>query len=113
KNLTDTLWISHDLNNPVQAIDDIDPKLYPYIQLSFATGDSSSYKPSDIDHWRVYYEGYPEFIINPDDGFEYDNDTLAQGRHLKLRTFIENPTDYAVDSLPVALKIISGSNTAQ
>ncbi|MEO6132784.1 MAG: C25 family cysteine peptidase, partial [Saprospiraceae bacterium] len=113
KNLTDTLWISHDLNTLVQSISDIDAKAYPYLQLSLTTGDSSAYKPSEIAYWQVYYEGYPEFIINSEIGFLYEADSLSQGQHMKLITYVENPTDYGVDSLPVALHIISGNNTTQ
>ncbi|MEP6795675.1 MAG: C25 family cysteine peptidase [Saprospiraceae bacterium] len=113
KSLTDTLWISHDLNNQVQSISDIDAKAYPYIQLSLTTGDSSAYKPSQINFWRVYYEGYPEFIINPDEGFVYVADSLLQGQKMTLSTYVENLSPYDVDSIPVSLRIISGNNTTQ
>ncbi|HZV70014.1 MAG TPA: C25 family cysteine peptidase [Saprospiraceae bacterium] len=111
KDLTDTLWISHDLNNQTQVISDIDAKAYPFIQLSLLTGDSSSFKPSDIDLWRVYYEGYPEFIINPDLGFFYQADSLLQGELMRLSTYVENLSPYDVDTLPVSLRIISANNT--
>ncbi len=111
KNLTDTLWISHDLNNPAEPITNIDAMIYPYVQLSFTTGDSSSYKPSDIHYWRVLYEGYPEFIINPDVGFIFQSDSLFQGEHMRLSTFVENLSSYDVDSLPVSLRMISEDNT--
>ncbi len=111
KNLTDTLWISHDLNNTTQSISDIDAKVYPYVQLSLTTGDSSSYKPSSIHLWRVYYEGYPEFIINPDEGYIFEADSLLQGQQMKLITNIENVSGYDVDSLPVSLRIISGDHS--
>ncbi|MGB3077847.1 MAG: C25 family cysteine peptidase, partial [Saprospiraceae bacterium] len=113
KSLTDTLWISHDLNSPVQSISDIDAKAYPFIRLSFTTGDSSSYKPSEINYWRVFYEGFPEFIINPDEGFVYVADSLLQGQKMSLSTYVENLSPYDADSIPVSLRIISGNNTTQ
>jgi len=113
KNLTDTFWISHDLNNTFEPINDLDAKIYPYVQLSLTTGDSSSYKPSQIHFWKVLYEGYPEFIINPDVGFVYEADTLRQGEQMRLFTFIENVSGYDADSIPVSLRIIGEDNTTQ
>jgi hypothetical protein len=113
KDLSDTLWISHDLNNTQEPINSVDAKLYPFMQLSLMTGDSSSYMPSDIHYWRVYYEGYPEFIINPDEGFVFEADTLFQGTPMKLSTFVENLSPYDADSIPVSLRIISVDNSTQ
>ncbi|HUR31925.1 MAG TPA: hypothetical protein VMZ69_10880, partial [Saprospiraceae bacterium] len=108
---TDTLWISHDITEQEITIEHVDANLYPYIQLVLATVDSSTYNPADIDYWRVLYDGYPEFIINPDVGFEFVADTLFQGELMKLSTFIENVSDYGVDSIPVSLRIISADNS--
>ncbi len=110
---TDTFWISHDITSVSTSISDIDASLYPYIHLRFMTGDSVDYSPALIDYWRVYYDGFPELIINPDEGFVYEKDSLEQGQNLSLSTVIENVSPYPVDSFSVSLKLISTNNTVE
>ena len=113
KTFTDTLWISHHLTQADTNISAIDARQYPYIQLAVNTSDSAGYNPANILYWRVLFDGYPEFIINPDIGYEYEADSLMQGETMKLTTHVENVSDYAADSLPVSLRIISEDNTTQ
>lgn len=113
KNLTDTLWISHNLTDGDTSISAVDANQYPYMQLALTTSDSVQFDPSDIFYWRVLFNGYPEIIINPDVGFVYQSDSLTQGETMKLSTYIENVSDYMVDSLPISLRIISEDNTTE
>ena len=108
--LTDTFWISHDISSPSFDISQVDAQAYPYVQMKLETVDSTTYRPSQIEYWRVLYAGFPEFIIHPDLGFEFNDDTLYQGEEMRLRTYVENLSPYAVDSLPVSLRVISESN---
>ncbi|HJW29136.1 MAG TPA: C25 family cysteine peptidase, partial [Saprospiraceae bacterium] len=110
--LSDTLWISHRLTSPDTVISDIDAAQYPYIRLTLETEDKVHYDPSDIRYWRVLYDGYPEFVINPDAGFEFIADTLFQGQEMSLRAGIENISDVDAQSVPVSLRILSGSTVA-
>jgi hypothetical protein len=109
--LSDTLLISDNIIDAETDISTIDAKAYPYIELSFSTQDSITFHPTDIVYWRVLYDGYPEFIINPDLGFEYYADTLFEGDLMRLRTYVENVTEYGVDSLDVSLRIIGKDNS--
>ncbi|MEO5906749.1 MAG: FlgD immunoglobulin-like domain containing protein [Saprospiraceae bacterium] len=113
KEQTDTLWIAHDINDPSLDISHVNAALYPYIQLSLATSDSSDYKPSSINYWRVLFDGRPEFEINPDHEFVYQGETLDQGQRLFLATSVENISAYHADSIPVSLKIIAEDNTTE
>ena len=108
--LSDTLLISNNIVSEDTSITSIDAKAYPFIQLTFSTQDSLTFHPSDILYWRVLYEGYPEFIIHPDVGFEFIADTLYRGQEMSLSTYITNLSDYDVDSLPVSLRIIGEDN---
>lgn len=110
ENFTDTLWISHDITEPVIDISAIDAKNYPWIQLKMETLDTATYHPAKIDYWRVLYNGLPEFVINADAGFEFIADTLFQGQTMSLRATIENVSEIYADSLPVSLSII-GENS--
>ena len=111
--LSDTLLISNELTSQDTNIADIDANLYPYILLTYSTQDSITYDPADIRFWRVLYEGYPELVINTDDGFEFESDSLFRGQQMRLRTFIENVSPYDVDSMPVALRIIGTNQTTE
>ena len=110
KDLSDTLWISHQLTEPELDISTIDAKNYPFIQLGLFTSDSATFKPASIEYWKVLFEGYPEFIIHPDVGFEFIADTLQRGQQMSLTTNITNLSDYDADSLAVSLRIISENN---
>ena len=111
--LSDTMEISSNLISQDTSIAGIDAEAYPYLQLSLQTQDSVTYHPADIIYWRVLYDGYPELIINPGIGFSYIADTLLQGETMQLSTYVENVSDYDVDTMPVALRIISGTNTTE
>lgn len=109
--LSDTLVISTNIISQDTVIGDIDAAMYPYIQLNYTTQDSVTYDPADLKYWRVLFEGYPEFVIQPDLGFEFESDTLNRGETMRLWTNIENVSPYAVENLPVSLRIISADNT--
>ncbi len=108
--LSDTLWISHDITDAQLDISAVDARTYPWMQMKVETVDSATYRPAQIDYWRVLYDGYPEFTINPDAGFQFIADTLTQGEKMSLRATVENVSDFDADSLPVTLNII-GSNS--
>ncbi len=110
---SDTLVISNQLLSQDTVIADIDAATYPYIRLTYSTEDSITFHPADLEMWRVLYEGNPEFVIQPDLGFEFIADTLNRGESLKLSTYVENVSAYDVDTLPVALRIISADNTIE
>jgi hypothetical protein len=109
----DTVWISHNITEPQIDISTIDAKTYPWVQLKLETLDSSTYRPALIDYWRVLYNGYPEFIIDAESGFEFIADTLQQGEKMSLRATIENVSDFDADSLPVSLNIIGGNSQTE
>lgn len=111
--LGDTLWISQNIQESSVDITHIDPKTHPYIQLKYVAEDSVDFTPSLVDFWRVYYEGYPELVINPQDGFVFNKDSLQQGQSMSLSTYIENVSPYDVDSFTVSLKLISADNTTE
>ena len=109
----DTVWISHDITDPQMDISAIDAKSHPWIQLKMETMDTTTYRPAQIDYWRVLFEGYPEFIVNADAGFQFIADTLTQGEKMSLRATIENVSDFDADSLPVSLNIIGGNSQTE
>jgi hypothetical protein len=107
---TDTFWISTNITTPALDIQHVDAKQYPYVQLKLHTLDSVTYKPAGIDFWRVLYEGYPEFILHTELGFDFNRDTLFQGQEMSIRTYMENVSPRSIDSLPVSLRVITDNN---
>ncbi len=106
QDFADTLLIADSIVEPTLDISHIDAKAYPWIQLKMETLDSATFNPAKLDYWRVIYNGFPEFIINANTGFEFIADTLAQGETMSLLATIENVSDIDADSLPVSLNII-------
>ncbi len=109
----DTLVISTNITSPDTMISAIDAKAYPYIRLTYVIEDSVYYDPAKLQMWRVLYEGYPEFVIQPDAGFEFIADTLNQGERMSLWAHVENVSPYDVDSLAVSLRIIGDNITEE
>lgn len=107
---SDTLLISSHLQSPDTLIGDIDAQSWPFIQLTYATEDSVTFDPSDIEFWRVLYEGIPELVIRPDLGFSFTADTLNRGETMTLNTYVENVSPYDVNAVDVTLQITNAEN---
>ncbi|MBI1223983.1 MAG: hypothetical protein GC192_01985 [Bacteroidetes bacterium] len=107
--LTDTMLISklepgdHDITT-ISAID------YPYIKLRFNSKDSLNRTSAEMSHWRIFYQGVPDFAVNPSTAFVFDSDTLQQGKQFNLRCLVENLSDFTGDSLLVKFSLRNSSN---
>lgn len=83
---------------------------YPYLKLRMFTRDDNNQTPSQLNRWHVLYEGVPEVALNPSIAYFFDDDTLQQGKNLRISTAIENIGDYPMDSLWMRYFIVNGSN---
>lgn len=83
---------------------------YPYLRLSFFTRDDSLYTPSQLQSWRVLFDGVPECALNPVAGYFFQDDTLPQGATLRLAVAVENIGDYPMDSLAMKYFIVDQAN---
>jgi len=83
---------------------------YPYLKLSYFMRDDSLYTPSQLQSWRILFDGVPECALNPNLGYFFQDDTLPQGVMLKLSVAVENIGDYPMDSLAMKYFVVDQTN---
>ncbi len=88
----------------------IDADEYPYIVLRFNSEDSLFRTSANLDHWRIIYEGVPEFTFNPAEKFRLEKDTIQTGEPLELTYQVDNLSNNAGDSLLVKYTVIDVNN---
>lgn len=80
----------------------IDASVYPYLKLKAVMKDTVLRTPPQIDYWQIYYEGVPEFALNPSKYFEFYKDTVQHGENIRLSMAVENISSYnASDSVMI------------
>lgn len=102
--------IKRDLQVNFTTLNSIDAQQYPYLQLEYVVEDTIDRTPSQLDFWRVNYDGVPEAALNTAIAFEFPKDSLAQGEALQFSIAAENVSDYNMDSLLVKYTIKDVNN---
>jgi len=92
------------------SLSDIDANQFPYLKLKYYAKDEILRTSSDLQYWRILYEGLPESAINSNSLFTFYNDTLQQGEVLELELAVENISDYDMDSLLVRVSVVDDLN---
>lgn len=102
-----------DVNSSL-LLDHISADNYPFIQFGLKANDDVSRTPAIVDSWTVFYDGVPEFAINPaSNTFLFQSDSLAQGADILLKTTVENLSIYPSDSIDINFQLINQSNQEQ
>ena len=89
----------------------IDAEIYPYLKLQYHNRDNLNRTATNLEYWRVYYEGLPEAAVSPAKYLTVSNDTLQQGDVFNFQTYIENIGEYDMDSLLVKFVLADNTNT--
>ena len=124
-NENDTVHLSVHGLNPVFGIDSIlifngeemeidisqiSADEFPYLKLMFYAKDEIERTASNLANWRVYYEGIPEFAVNPSGEYVLNKDTLQQGEEFNLAYEIENLSKIPGDSLLIKYRLLDKEN---
>lgn len=88
----------------------VDANEYPYLRLDMYTYDQENRTPVNVDFWRVFFESAPEAILNKDDSFVFNSDTLDQGQLMEFAIKAENISGKDMDSLLVKYTITNEAN---
>ncbi len=88
----------------------VDATVYPYLRLDMYTYDKVNRTPVNVKFWRVLYESAPEAILNKDDAFVFNSDTLEQGQLMEFAIKAENISGSDMDSLLVKYTITNEAN---
>ncbi len=83
---------------------------YPYLRLRFNSEDSIFLSSANLDHWRVTFDGAPEFAFDPNGFFQSNKDTVQTGEPFRLSYAVENMSVNDGDSLLVKYRILDGEN---
>jgi hypothetical protein len=93
------------------TINYIDANVYPFLKLRFNSLDTAFKTSANLDTWRIMYQGVPEFVIAPNQHYEFYGDTLEQGEILNFEIGLENISQENGDSLLVKYVIKDAKNT--
>ena len=98
------------INESEVDLSSVDAAEYPYLRLDLYTRDLAERTPVNIKLWRVFYESPPEAILDKDDSFVFNSDTLQQGQLMEFAIRAQNISAQDMDSLLVKYSIINQSN---
>lgn len=99
------------VTNAFVNLTNIDAKRYPYLKLQFNTSDSINHLATQLQAWRIYYDGLPDFALNANKYYSFYADSLQQGDTLRCGVAIDNITNFAnTDSLSVLLNLTDDVN---
>ena len=108
--LTDTTLIAMSTEAEID-LSGISAEEYPHLRMELISGDPSDFRSSpQLTHWRVHYDGVPEFVFNPTAGFEFEKDSMQLGGRMSIQTFVENVSKYPSVAFPIQYSVISPNN---
>ncbi|MDQ3143019.1 MAG: C25 family cysteine peptidase [Bacteroidota bacterium] len=110
----DTSGLETDLFGNIEAakmdLSSINTSQYPFLKLSWTSSDTVSRSPSNLDYWRILYEGLPDIAFNPAFHYTVNKDTLNQGENFLVEIAAINLSHYDMDSLLVKFTLLNESN---
>lgn len=83
---------------------------YPYLKIQYFGKDENQRTASNLNYWRVFYEGLPEAGINPAKELVVYNDTIQRGEVFSFKSVVENIGTYDMDSLLIKFSYTDGNN---
>jgi len=82
----------------------------PMLKINFYSKDETSFTSGQLDYWRILFEEVPEAVLNTEEKFVFNSDTLLIGQPLMLNTIATNITGTDMDSLLVRYTVVDESN---
>lgn len=93
-----------------QDLSGVNAVQYPKLKLEWKSVDTIKRSSSELDYWRVLYNGLPDAAFNPSKYFKKAKDTINQGDILDLEILAQNIGAENMDSLLVKFTVVSQSN---
>ncbi len=94
------------------SLQNVSAAVYPYLQLSFHTKNTTQRLTPSLSYWRVEYDGVPEIALNPNLQYSFYKDTLQQGDKMKMQIAMENISIYKTDSVLIKYSVSDENNAA-
>ena len=92
------------LNETTIDLGGVDSTQFRYLKLKYEVLDTVLHTPVQLHSWWVYYDGYPEGILNQRFS-EWHADTLAQGDSMRTTLSFRNISWYKMDSLLIRYQV--------
>jgi hypothetical protein len=109
---TDTLYRGMTPAQERINISNIDPVLYPQLQLYLHNQDNVNHTPYQLDYWRVTYTPVPEGAIAPNLFFSM-KETLDVGEPIDFKIAFKNVSEFDFsDSLKIKMVITDRNNVS-
>ena len=71
----------------------------PYMKIDWDVSDLQKRTTPQLKNWRVYYEGFPDLVINPQKGYVPVPRKITYGTLADFSVFIENYTGNAMQEM--------------
>ncbi|MEY4936674.1 MAG: putative signal peptide protein [Bacteroidota bacterium] len=73
---------------------------YPYLQLEWSARDTTYRTSSQLNYWRIFYQGLPEVALNASRSYKISADSIDRGAKVTIEMAVENIGAYNItDSL--------------
>ncbi len=87
-----------------------DARQHPYLQLRYCARDQENRSLTQLGYWRVFFSGEPDLVLTRGANYNFESDTLQQGRLLKLSAALMNFNAEVKDSIDLRISIQSTNN---
>lgn len=101
---TDTNLFSIDISN-------IDASIYPYLYFETFLKNIKTRQAPDISRWTINYQSPSDGAINYDLAFQFESDTVPQGRDVILALGFTNVKNNELDSTTCLIYVRDHNNT--
>lgn len=92
--------------NLSESLTNIDPAIYPYLQLEWSNLDSTDRTPPQLKYWRITADMVPEAALRPDLFVNLDSSCIQQGQPISLEIAMENISGIDMDSMLVRFQLL-------
>ncbi len=98
-----------DALNGIGDISYVDASRYPYVQLVYHAKDKIGDPPTQLNHWKVYFEGLPDGAWSGNEYYSILKTTLKPTNDtLRFKLAFKNISNLLLDSTEVTLKLDDG-----
>jgi hypothetical protein len=107
-----TQWdiLKTDTNSFAIDISSIDASIYPYLNFETFLINAKTRQAPDITRWTINYQPPSDGAINYDLAFQFDFDTVPQGRDVRLALGFTNVKDSDLDSTTCLIYVRDQNN---
>ncbi len=93
--------LQSNLVTPPYDLSNIDAAQYPYLEIGMTSGDNALRTASNLNYWRITYEGLPDLALDPNEFLTIYQDSLQEGEQFKFETAVTNTSHKTISNTQV------------